>query len=138
MDWRTLYVARRVMPDGRLAYSKLDEDGTMQFWLKAGFIHPALVRDMGALSSQIAYSGCFDLDPSRVGMNPLFSAWIERVPGEDWPPGVVVRPRIGGKAFFEIQCRQDLIRPELAAEMNEQALPAVSGALVPPALTPNR
>lgn len=129
MRYRTLWVVRHVMPDDRLAHGVADiDDGVIAVTLRHGFIHPALVQVMADFSKRFADLGPYEMDPDHVDGTPGLTVGFERVDSrfmEDLPMSI----HFNGS--FEIMLHEDLVRPELVREMNEEVMPVVCGVLVP-------
>lgn len=133
-------MVRHVIPDDRLAhvtFTRGEDDDLLVFAYRAWHIEPVLVQDMGALSSAVASTGAFELDPERLECKgpPKLEAWFELVPGDLMAPDKVMDYRVVKydhmPAAFEIQCRAECVDPALIRELNEEVLPPVCGALVP-------
>lgn len=136
MTYRVTHVTRWYLPDDRLVRVTADP-GVLTFGHRQGFIAPRLVYDLDRMSRRIIDSGLFIYEPTRLGMPSPVVAWLERVPADMMPAGETISGRIGYwtdsrlPPFFEIRVRDDLIKPELVREFNEEAIPYAVGSLVP-------
>lgn len=125
--FQAIHMTRLCLPDGRLANVRTNGDGLL-FEYRKWHAHPALVRQLDELSRGIAESGVFDFDP--LGSEPFIEVWYERVPGDLMGDRIMV-PRISGRLYIELQCRAELIDPEVVREINEEVMPSVLGMIVP-------
>lgn len=135
MKYRTLWIARHVMPDDRPAYVKVDaepDEGLISVAIRRRCIHPALVRSVGIFSEAFAQAGPFEMDPGHESQPPELQAWFEAADGrftDDEP----MRMYFGGRGpwFFEILVRDDLVDEAVIRELNETVMPTACGLLVP-------
>jgi hypothetical protein len=132
--FRALHIVRFCLPGERLAHTWTDTrdgDAALFFEYRAGYTHPALVRELGQLARGIAESGVFDFDPAGGG-EPCLDVWYERVPGEYLGDRILV-PRIGSgsRLFIELKCHADLVEPEVIRELNEEVMPSALTGIVP-------
>lgn len=129
MPYRTVHMIRHHLPDDRLAHLTVGDGGVITFAYRAWRIHPALVRDMHALSASVAESGVYELADGPV-MSKVAVAWFQTDQGLAVP--LAHRVSIdGGVAMFEMRARADMIDPALLRELNEFVLPEVCGMLMP-------
>lgn len=131
--YRSSHILRHWMPDDRLAWSTIEDDG-FTFHLRAGRIAPALVAQVRDLSAATAALGLFDLavdGTPRAGPGVVaYFGLSERI---ELPMEVLVR--CNGGFEFEIALRSDMVDPALLRELNEEAMPRVAGLLAPATLT---
>lgn len=136
MLYRVTHITRWYLPDDRLVWVTADP-GVLTFGHRQGFVAPRLVYDLDQMSRRIIDSGLFDYDPTRLGEPSLVVAWLERVPADMMPAGQTISARVGWwedkrlPPFFEIRVRDDMIKPELCREFNEEAIPYAVGSLQP-------
>lgn len=133
MTYRTVHMVRHAMPEDRLAVARVGESGGDQlltFAYRAWRIHPALVHEMGDLSSHIAEAAVYDLDLLREGAPPVFTCWFELMAPESAPRDRLMTYRIT-EYGWELALRSDLVDPAVVRELNEHVMPTVCGILVP-------
>lgn len=135
MQYRTLWVVRDHLPDGRLvsvAVGDGEAGAEVTMAGRPGVVQPVLWRAMAAFSGRFAETGLYDLDLAHAARPPDLQVWFEGV--EDRLLGnLPLNVHYGGASsrFFTILVDRDLVDTAMLREMNEEVMPLICGLLVP-------
>lgn len=133
MRYRTFWVARFVMPDGRLVYGDVDTDhdlGRITMGVERNRIHPELMREIAQFTRGFEDIEMLELDPDHPVDQPETQVHFCRADSRFMDDRLLLAVPAGEGMCIELLLREDLIDPALITELN-QVMPTVAGLLVP-------
>lgn len=134
MRYRTFWVARHVMPDDRLAYGNIDTEpddaARITMGVRHDRIHPELMRELSQFTRGFEEVEMLELDPDHSVDQPETQVQFRQADARFVGDRLLLAVPAGEGMCIELLLREDLITPELIAELN-QVMPTVAGLLVP-------
>ena len=125
--YRTDHATRLILPDDRLVHYELEDDGLLRFLYRADFVHEDVVVDLDEISRHMARSGVIDLGPPEKGST--IEVYFDTIKADTLLAAGMRAHWTGTRLSLAIICRDDLIRPEMIKEMNDEVLPNCLTAL---------
>ena len=117
------------LPDDRLSRQHVTPAGVVTEY-REGHISPHLVRDLDELFRHVSYSSAFAFNPEPApGAQPDWELQYEAVDSVHLPlcTFAFARSQLGGRDFYTVQVRSDMISSALLREINDHLIPESAG-----------